>query len=163
MDKETLLNKIRKNSDISFLEDMSADLKSDYDFILNAVKNHGESLKYASDSIKDNRIVVLEAIRPTDIKAVLKNENAIAHASRKLLNDKSFILEALTVNAKIYPFLDEVFKEDFEIIKHTIKSNPKVFEKLSEKYRGNFEIAKLAISAYAYNLKYASKELQNNI
>jgi hypothetical protein len=83
--EESLLEKIKKNYDLSFLEDMPIELRSDYEFFMKAVQYHGGSLQYASEKIKNDNIIVLEAIKANHVKSGLANENAILHASNGIL------------------------------------------------------------------------------
>ena len=147
---ETILEKIKKNYDLSFLEDMPIELRSDYEFFMKAVQLHGGSLQYASEKIKCDKKIVLESIKSNDVKSVLANENAILHASDTLLNDRSFILEAICINGKIYKYLKNEFKNDFEIINISIENNPSVYEYLDDIYKSNSDIAKKAISLNPY-------------
>ena len=160
---ETILEKLIKNTDVSFLEDMPIELRSDYDFFINAVQLHGGSLQYASEKIKSDKRVVLESIKSNDVKSGLANESFIQYASESLLNDRSFILEAIAINGKIYKYLKNEFKNDFEIINNSIENNPTVYEYLDDIYKSNFDIAKKAISLNPYKLSYAPDEIKNNI
>jgi tetratricopeptide (TPR) repeat protein len=162
MNSESLLLKIKKNYDLSFLEDMPIELRSDYEFFMKAVQLHGGSLQYASEKIKSDKAIVIESIKVNDVKSVLANENAILHASDTLLNDRSFILEAIDVNGKIYKFLKNEFKNDNEIIINSIENKPSVYEYLDDIYKSNFDIAKKAISLNPYKLSYAPDEIKNN-
>ena len=160
---ENILEKLKKNTDVSFLEDMPIELRSDYEFFINAVQLHGGSLQYASDKIKSDKRVVLESIKSNDVKSGLANESFIIYASENLLNDRSFVIEAVAVNGKIYKFLKKEFKNDIEIINKSIENDPTVYEYLDNIYKSNFEIAKRAISLNPYKLSYAPDEIKNNI
>lgn len=162
MNVDSLLEKIKKNTDLSFLEDMPIELRADYEFFKKAVQLHGGALKYASEKIKNDKIIVLEAIKSNDIKSGLANETSIIYASDNLLNDRSFILNAVAVNGKIYKFLKNEFINDSEIIFKSIENNPTVYEYLDEIYKSNFDIAKKAISLNPYKLSYAPVEIKNN-
>ena len=160
---ENILEKLKKNTDVSFLEDMPIELRSDYEFFMNAVQLHGGTLQYASEKIKSDKRVVLESIKSNDVKSGLANESFILYASETLLNDRSFILEAIAINGKIYKFLKNEFKNDIEIINNSIENNPTVYEYLDDIYKSNFDIAKKAISLNPYKLSYAPDEIKNNI
>jgi|688.fasta_scaffold506820_1 tetratricopeptide (TPR) repeat protein len=162
MNIDSLLEKIKKNTDLSFLEDMPIELRSDYQFFMKAVQLHGGSLQYASEKIKNDKIIALEAIKVNDVKSGLANETSILYASETLLTDRSFILEAIAVNGKIYKFLKNEFKNDIEIINKSIENNPTVYEYLDNIYKSNSDIAKKAISLNPYKLSYAPDEIKNN-
>jgi hypothetical protein len=159
MNVDSLLKKIKKNYDLSFLEDMPLELRSDYEFFMQAVQLDGGSLKYASEKIKSDKIIVLESIK---VIPGLANESAILHASDTLLNDRSFILEAICINGKIYKYLKKEFKNDIEVINNSIENNPSVYEYLDDFYKSNFDIAKKAISLNSYTLSYAPDDIKNN-
>jgi len=159
---ETILEKIKKNTDLSFLEDMPIELRSDYEFFMKAVQLHGGALKYASEKIKSDKKIVIESIKVNDVKSGLANETSILYASENLLTDRSFILEAIAVNGKVYKFLKNEFKNDIEIINKSIENNPTVYEYLDNIYKSNFDIAKKAISLNPYKLSYAPDEIKNN-
>ena len=158
----SLLEKIKKNTDVSFLEDLPIELRFDYDFFMKAVQLHGGSLQYASEKIKSDKTVVLESIKVNDVKSGLANESFIIYASENLLNDRSFVIEAVAVNGKIYKFLKKEFKNDIEIINKSIENDPTVYEYLDNIYKSNFEIAKRAISLNPYKLSYAPDDIKNN-
>lgn len=160
MNVDNLLEKIKKNTDVSFLKELNIDLRSDKAFILKAVHNNGLSLEFASDNLQNDREVVLEAIK-TDSTG-LRDELAMKFVSASLIEDINFIKDALGINPKVYEFLPLIHKDDIEIAEFIIKIDPKAFNLLNEKFRFNTAIAKLAISSYGYNLKYTSEELRND-
>ena len=62
--------------------------------MINAAKNDGQILYFASESLRDDKDVVLEAVKNKPI--ILK------YASKRLRNDKQIAIEAVTKGKKMH-------------------------------------------------------------
>ena len=108
-DKEIAIEAIKKSCGY-VLEYASDDLKKDRDVVLEAVKKNGGALQYASNDLKKDREVVLEAIKNA--------ERSLRYASPKLKNDKNFILEIIrkSKSDKIFSYIPENLQNDKDIL-----------------------------------------------
>jgi hypothetical protein len=63
-------------------------------FFRNAVQLNGNVLKYASDNIRDNKEIVMIAVKETCF--------ALLHASERLKNDEDIVLESTRARSDLY-------------------------------------------------------------
>jgi general stress protein YciG len=80
-DKEVLLEAVKQNG--YSLQYASEELKNDKEFILEAAQQNGNSLKYASKEFKNDKEVVLEAVK--------QYRRSLQYASEELQNDKEVV------------------------------------------------------------------------
>jgi len=113
------------------LKNASDTLKNDKDIVLEAIKNNGYSLEYASDRLKNDREIVLEAIK-TDFWA-------LKYASDTLKNDKEIVLEAIK-NGNSLQYASNTLKNDKEIVLEAIKNNGYFLEYASDTLKNDREI-----------------------
>ena len=95
----------------------SAVLKDDREIVLGAVKQDGEALKYASAALQDDREIVLEAVK--------QNENglAVAYASTALKDDREIVLKAVKQNGYALQYASAALKNNFQIVQEAVKQN----------------------------------------
>jgi hypothetical protein len=118
-----------KAAEMKYFDELEHEFMSERDFVLKIVQLNGKLLKSASKALRDDREIVLEAV---------KNSNSLQFASERLRNDeeialeciknfpesfgdfggklktKEFILKALRLNPLIIPSKTET--EDMEIM-----------------------------------------------
>ena len=80
----------------------------DREFVLVAVKENGLTLQYASDELKADREIVLEAIRNS-------RGHALEWASNELKGDREVVLEAVNKSGRNLQYASEALKADPEI------------------------------------------------
>lgn len=82
---------------------------NDKQTVLNAIQKEGEgrALEFASDSLKNDREVVLSAIS--------NDGESIIHASKDLQNDREFVKQAIIENSDVFEFTPQ-FHKDVELI-----------------------------------------------
>ena len=78
------------------------ELKSDRDFILEAVKQDGRALRWASVELRDDEELVLEAKR--------QNGGALRWASAELRDDEELVLEAVKQDGRALQFASEALR-----------------------------------------------------
>ena len=86
----------------------SAALKDDREIVLEVVKQHGKALEYASAALKDDRDIVLEAVK--------QNRCALKHASAALKDDREIVLEAVKTNPWALQYASAALKDDRNIV-----------------------------------------------
>ena len=85
-DKEYILSRVQE--DIELLEFVDTELLSDKSFMISVIKLNGLALKYASDELKDDKSVVIIALRESA-------GFALKYASKRLREDWFTVLEAI--------------------------------------------------------------------
>lgn len=78
-------------------------------FVLETVKISGASLKYASEELRNDKEVVLEAVRQ---KGDYWTECALEYASEGLKNDKEVVIEAVKKNGGALEYASEKLRDD---------------------------------------------------
>ena len=107
--------KIVKDIDGYFLMHASDEVKNDKTVVLDAVKSCGSALEYASDELKSDRDVVLSAVN--------NNGCALKYASDELKNDKEVVLIAVKNIGIALNDASENLKNDKEIVLEAVKSD----------------------------------------
>ena len=79
-------------------------LKADRELVLEAVKNRASALEYANDAFKADREGVLEAVK----NAVKNYGYALKYADDSLTNDREFMLEAIKIWRAALPDDDDI-------------------------------------------------------
>lgn len=77
--------------------------------VLAAVARDGRALEYASDELKNDREIVLAAVKQT-------HGRALEHASDELRNDRSFMLKAIEMDATCFKYATEDQRSDRELV-----------------------------------------------
>jgi len=62
---------------------------------------------------------------------------AICYASKKLQENRNFILKAVKKNGLVLDYVSQEFKDDEEVVRAAIKQNPKAIFSASERLRKN--------------------------
>ena len=116
-DRDVLIELLKKDHFI--FRKIPEELKNDRELLLTIVKSNAiRPLSYASDELIIDREIALEAIKRHDFR--------ICYKSIKLMNDKSFFLEAVEKNGFFLEFGSEKGK--------MLDDNDKVDGKFAEKY-----------------------------
>jgi hypothetical protein len=119
------------------LEFVSTELKKDLSFVKNVVRTKGSCLRYASSELKNNKELVLIAIRGFW-------SSSIQYASDELKKDKEIALKAIEGDASNFVHIHESIKDDPEIIKATLSKNPRMFKSLTTLSKNNLEYLNFA-------------------
>ncbi len=110
--KTPLLHIMSRRGD--YLEYASKYFRNDKDVVLKAVRQDGRSLKYASKELRADRSVVLEAVK--------QNEGAFSYASKELKNDKELAMLAVKKWSWIFIEVGEDLQHDKELLLTALKT-----------------------------------------
>lgn len=113
-DKQFLLQLLTING--YALSAASDTLANNREVVLTAVKNRSHALKYASDKLKGDRDVALAAVK--------NNGSAVIYASDKLKDDREFALAAMAGWVNGYQYLSNRLKADKEITQFAVSGQP---------------------------------------
>jgi hypothetical protein len=96
------------NNVFFILEYASDRIKNDREVILNAVKHNGKALCFASEQMKNDRDIVITAVQNCGF--------ALRHASKNLRADKDVVLAAMKEDTRAFVYADETLKTDKDIL-----------------------------------------------
>ena len=177
------LKKGSRDDAFSFLK-KKADkkLKSDREFILEAIKINPNSFLFASKKLRSDREITLAAVadegnlREADkslrsdreiVLAFINNDGtALWHADKKLQSDREIVLAAVR-NDPCYgipslAFADKKLQSDREIVLAAVSQNAEALNYAGEELKSDREIVLAAVSQDAKALDYAGEELKSD-
>lgn len=89
---------------------VSARLKADRDFVLEAVRVNGYVFESVSEKLRDDREIVLTAVRNLACAIIF------AYASATLRRDRDFVLEVVGKNPGVLQYVSSELRNDKEIV-----------------------------------------------
>jgi hypoxanthine phosphoribosyltransferase len=110
--KEIVLDSVKDDGDS--LKFASNDLKDDIEIVLAAVNNDGLALQYASTVLMDNKEIALAAVQ--------QNGRALQYASERIKNNKEVVLAAVQQNGWAVEYASEHLKDDATVFKAATKA-----------------------------------------
>jgi hypothetical protein len=120
-----------------------------------AVRQNGLALQFASEELKDNKKIAIQALAQT--------ENAFDHISETLQNNDDFTLEEIAKNPKLIRLVlekkDKTFQEELKSIKDDLS---KTRLRLKEEYLKRRSFILNALRMNPYCSEYIPKDLQFN-
>jgi hypothetical protein len=162
-------------------ESVSDRLKNDKEVVLAAVRNNGEAIKYASDSLKSDRDIVWEAICKsclleyvsekfrddkqiviTAIEKMGDYTHQIKYASDRLKNDREVALSAISKCGSDLEYVSSYLKNDREVVLAAVNKDGKALEFASDELKNDREVVKTAIKENIIALNFASMNLQED-
>lgn len=146
--------------------------------VIKTMQIYGDYLEYAPEEIKDDEIVVLEAIKsyPYAIKyssqRLRSNKKFVMQASQigytleyvseKLRDNKRIVLNSVKLNGNSLKYASDRLKNNKKIVLEAIKYDGAIIEFASERLRNNKKIALKAIKNNYYGFQYLSNKLKTN-
>ena len=135
--KSELNSRVSQKSVLWNWGDFPTSYWSDKEFVKAAVKINGIQIKYASEFIKSNADIILEA--------VINNYNALQYASELLKSDKEFIKKIVNINGNALQYASSNIKSDKAIVSVALKRNCTAIQYASESLRSDKNIVLNAI------------------
>ncbi|KAG2382100.1 hypothetical protein C9374_005892 [Naegleria lovaniensis] len=132
------------------LEFASNDLKHDRDIILNAVRNDGDALKLATWWSHDKEIALI---------AVKNNGYALEHVSNDLRRDRNVVLEAVKQNGNALQFASNDLRNDYEIALASVRQDSCALAYVGEMTTRYPEIVLEAIRKNSHAVRYVAKRV----
>ena len=123
-----------------FFKDAPVSLLSDELFIKYAVKIEGDVLKLCPQNLRNNKNIVLDAIK--------NNYRSIEYASDNLKKDRDIVLRSVKRNSSLYSNVlkfPEDLKNDIDFLKKMIFENADNIKFIPEKYADQQSLYLLAI------------------
>jgi len=182
MSKEEWIERIKSES-IS-LATAPADICADIDVIRAAVTRDGMELQYASNILKNNKDIVIVAVRQNGlalnhvsieithnnidicIAAVAQNATAIKMAPRNVRNrlreDRDIVMQLITISPhRLVDTVHPSFRNDRNFIREAIAQNSEILQYASDELRNDKNFIIEAIAQNEENVfQYASDDLR---
>jgi len=117
------------------LEYASDKLKHDREIVLEAVKSRGHALEYASEELKNDKKIVQTAICSWE-----SENNYFLSLDDKFSFDKSGYIDYLKTQDRFVEFISELLLNDKEIIEALVNANGWLIEKLPQKWSSDLII-----------------------
>ena len=118
-----------------------------------AVKQHGRSLKFASDALKADRTVVLAAVNQEGI--------ALQYISEGLRADRDIAMDAVRESGNALVYVSAELKADRSIAMAAVKQSGWALEHVPAEV-AEFKVVMLAVTQTGFALQFASGEMKNN-
>ena len=130
-------------------------IKNNRTIVINAVRRNGKSIKFATARLQRDPEIVIEAI---------KNgySEALGYLPNGLEDYPDIVLEAIQYESTLYRNLPDDYKSDRDVILRVINNNCNVFPLLNKNFLNDREIVFIAVSNNGNLLRYASKNLRND-
>lgn len=149
------------------LADVNKKFQDDEEIVMHFIKLKGENFEFASDRLKNDFTIAVEAIKRSD--------EALKFASSELLKNRDFIkifLSLTSFSSSLLYKIQKVIHEDRELallaVKNAESFNTRSFSRrtalsfFSPKIRNDREIVIEAINKYPNSLEDASNEFKND-
>ena len=163
--------------------------ENDREFFLEAVKNKGGNLVYASDRLRDDKTIVHLAVEsdpssleyaserlfsePNLIILALKKwlaiiekiPNQLRAASEKAQDNREIVLAAVSAEGDTLEYASPRLKDDIELLKIAIDTNNYAHSPLkyaSTRLRDEKSVVTLAVEKNGHALEFASERLKND-
>ncbi len=150
----------------------------DRDEVLAAVKEDGQALQYADESLKKDREIVMAAVKQNGyaledadeslkkdreiVLVALKNGGYLYCADESLQKDKEIVMAAVKQNVSALQYADKSLKKDREIVMAAVKQKGWALEYADESLQKDREIVIAAIKDNGYALQFADKSLKKD-
>ena len=132
------------------------DLWCNKNFVLDAVAIDGNLLLFANDELKDDKDVVLVAVKHNFY------ECGYPYASDRQRYNKELTILAVDIFGMFLQHTSDRLRNDKETVLHAIKQYGNALMFASDTLKDDEEVVSLAACNFAYSLQYASYRLRNN-
>jgi hypothetical protein len=131
-------------------------LVDDEELVLDIVKQKGQELMYAPDHFKDNKKIVLTAVKNDGL--------ALKNASSRLQNDEEVVMAAVSEKGQAIAFANERFWSDRKAMLTVVQTyGYGLFKHGSEELKEDKELVLEAVKNNKYVLKYVNQSLRNEL
>ena len=136
--------------------------------VLEAVKQDGWALEDASAALKDDREIVLEAVKKNWVvlwvpagRATVSPITPLKYASAALQGDREIVLAAATQKGKLLRFAPAALKDDDEVVLGAVKNNGRMLQHASARLRRDVNIVVHAAAQTPFAVQFASPDLHS--
>lgn len=126
----------------------------DLEFVLEAVKEHGCALMFASGQLRNDRQFVTEAVR--------QRGSALQFVSKDLQSDREIVLEAVRQDGTALQFAAKNLHRDGAIVWAAVQQNGSALQFAFEDLQSNRKLVQEAVRKSGRAMQFASNKLQND-
>lgn len=159
-DKEFMLSVLQQDGNPriehygSLLQFASDRLKNDRDIVLAAIKKEGLALEYAAQVFKNDNEIVLTAVR--------QDGYALMLASAALKGNKEIVLAAVLQNGCALQYASDALKNEKEIVLSAVQQDGYALCFASDLLKNDKDIVRAALQNYDKALYFASEQLKKD-
>ena len=153
-EKTDVLGKVPEDLWYAWLERASEADKGDEVFMKKLVVRRGECLKFAPDSLRADRDIVL--------KAAKSSPSAFLYASDELRNDRKLVKQAVNLNSGVIQYVPDRFRNDKGIGLLAVRKDGGNIVFLSEELQNDIDVIEASLGGSLYHLRYASEKVRGN-
>lgn len=132
---------------------VSYELRDDYEIIMKAVNAAGIALDYASERLKNNKDIVLAAMR--------NQAWSLKAASEELRSDATIFLEAIKSDIRNLQFASSILKNDYHFIFQGVNMQGVALQHASKDLKQNLDIILAALNENLDAGQYISPKLKS--
>jgi hypothetical protein len=132
----------------------SDSLKDDKDVVLAAVKNCFYAFQYASNRLKDDKNIVLTVVK--------QYGGNLKDVSTRLKNDKEVVGAAVQQNGQALQFASTILKNDKYIVSDAVKQDGLALQFASSTLKNDKDVVSAAVKQNGFAIEYASDTLKND-
>jgi len=136
----------------------AAELESDREVVLEAVRQCGDALQFASEELRCDREVVAEAVR----RGRCFGHSPLQYADAELRRDRELVLEVVQRQGAGLRFADEELRCDREVVLEAVRRDGCAVRYAAVKLQRDREVMLEAVRQDGCTLKYAATEFQRD-
>ncbi len=152
--KKDVLSKVPEHLWYDWLARASEEDKADEVFMKKLVVRRGECLRFAPDSLRSDRDIVL--------KAAKNCPSAFLYASDELRSDRKFTKQAVNLNSGVIQYVKDAFRKDKGIGLLAVRKDGGNIAFLSEELQNDIDVIEASLGGNLYQLRYASEKVRGN-
>lgn len=150
LQKQTIENFVEKFTDFDFASKLKV-LASNFQTLNSAIKINGEIVQFASDTLKDNHGIMVEATKQA--------YTVVCLASDRLKSDRDFALITVRINGLCLRELNKKFRSDLEIVSEALETSGHIFRLIDNSLKNDRKLALKAVKRNGLLLEKLNKEL----
>jgi hypothetical protein len=127
---------------------------AEYNRVRKFVKKNPYNLEKVCDHFKDNKGIVLVAIR--------KDGYALIYASESLQRDEELIRIAIKTNGSVLGSASDILRNDKELVITAVRNHEDALAYASPTLKNDKDVVLIAVSKYGSALRFASDNLKND-
>jgi CxxC motif-containing protein len=161
------VQKIIVSEDVDKLQHASCDVQK----II--IANNPTKIQYASDSLKNNREIVMAAVEKdngtlqhasmTLQKEIIEADpSKLQYASEYIQDDRGVVLHAVKQDGMVLQFASKAFQDDRGVVLYAVKQSGCALSFANKTLKNDKKLVMIAVKQDCRALKYASQDLQDD-
>lgn len=155
MDEKQLLKKIKSQSNIHSLAELISIFSNNKLFLIKAIKEKPEVIKYCDEIIFDDKVFTK--------KVITGNPDSYLYFNDKQKNDLEIIWLVLNIRPVLLKDVPELYKSNRDIVLLAVNNLGSSLQYASEDLKNDIEIVTAALTNTGTSIHYASESFKSNI